>query len=59
MGSERVARVGAKKSKKEKIYECITCGEEISEEEYEDNAGQCDNCVAEDTVYAAPEEFGF
>jgi hypothetical protein len=51
--------MGTKKPGKEKVYECITCGEEISEEEYKDNAGQCDNCVAEDTVYAAPEEFGF
>jgi predicted ATP-dependent serine protease len=51
--------VARMKTKKKRVYECITCGEEISEKEYEDNAGQCDNCVAEDTVYAAPEELGF
>ncbi|KXB07973.1 hypothetical protein AKJ58_01300 [candidate division MSBL1 archaeon SCGC-AAA385D11] len=44
--------------KKDKYY-CVTCGTEISKGEYEDNEGQCYNCVAEDTVYAAPEEFGF
>ena len=38
--------------KKEKTRKCITCGDEIPKEEYENNAGQCDNCVAEDAVYA-------
>ena len=33
----------------EKVYRCITCGRRISEREHEDNAGQCDNCVLEDT----------
>ena len=42
-----------------KVHRCVTCGVEISKEEYEENEGQCDNCVAEDTVYAAPEKFGF
>ena len=32
-----------------KVYRCITCGRRISEREHEDNAGQCDNCVLEDT----------
>lgn len=45
--------------KETKTYRCITCEAEISKEEYERNEGQCDNCVAEDTVYAVPEEFGF
>jgi rubrerythrin len=48
-----------RKSKEGKVYRCVTCGEVISREEYEENEGQCDNCVAEDTVYAAPDEFGF
>lgn len=33
----------------EKVYRCITCERRISEREHEDNAGQCDNCVLEDT----------
>lgn len=46
--------------KREKVYHCITCGAEISEDEYEENEGQCDNCVAEDTVYAGHfPELGF
>ena len=43
------------KRKTKKTYRCITCGEKISEEEYEANGGQCDNCVIEDTVYASEE----
>jgi len=38
--------------KKEKTRKCITCGDEISKEEYNNNSGQYDNCVAEDAVYA-------
>jgi len=33
----------------EKPHRGITCGRRISEREHEDNAGQCDNCVLEDT----------
>jgi hypothetical protein len=51
--------MSAKREYERKTYEYITCGEEISREEYEENEGQCDNCVAENTVYAAPDEFGF
>ena len=43
------------KKRETKVYHCITCGEEISKEEYEANGGQCDNCVVEDTVYASEE----
>lgn len=37
------------KPPEEKPHRCITCGRRISEREHEDNAGQCDNCVLEDT----------
>lgn len=29
---------------------CVTCGKEITKEEFEKNDGQCDNCIVEDSA---------
>lgn len=34
----------------EEKYNCLTCGKEIPKEEYENNAGQCTNCIIEDSA---------
>lgn len=38
---------------KEKVYRCVTCGEEISKEDFEEHEGQCFNCWHEDVAIAS------
>lgn len=56
----KLQKTGAIDTKEKRTYRCITCGAKIPKQEYEENEGQCDNCVAEDTVYAGRfPELGF